>query len=56
MALSPNPFDTSLLLEGKRYPTRPNTLRPMAETRREEGMAARLAEIRGQLKLLSDYL
>jgi len=28
----------------------------MAETLPKEGIAARLAEIRGQLKLLSDYL
>jgi hypothetical protein len=54
-ALSRIPFST-ILLEIKRYPTQPNTLRRMAETRRDEGMAARLAEIRGQLKLLSDYL
>src|SRR4029450_11825554 len=30
--------------------------RPMAETLPKEGISARLAEIRGQLKLLSDYL
>jgi len=28
----------------------------MAETLKREGISARLAEIRGQLKLLSDYL
>jgi hypothetical protein len=28
----------------------------MAETLPKEGISARLAEIRGQLKLLSDYL
>jgi hypothetical protein len=28
----------------------------MAEMLQKEGIAARLAEIRGQLKLLSDYL
>jgi len=28
----------------------------MAETLHKEGLSARLAEIRGQLKLLSDYL
>jgi hypothetical protein len=28
----------------------------MAETAPKEGISARLAEIRGQLKLLSDYL
>jgi len=28
----------------------------MAEMIQKEGIAARLAEIRGQLKLLSDYL
>jgi len=28
----------------------------MAETVSKEGISARLAEIRGQLKLLSDYL
>jgi len=28
----------------------------MAETLTKEGISARLAEIRGQLKLLSDYL
>jgi len=28
----------------------------MADTIQKEGISARLAEIRGQLKLLSDYL
>jgi hypothetical protein len=32
------------------------TRRLMAETLPKEGISARLAEIRGQLKLLSDYL
>jgi hypothetical protein len=34
----------------------PNTLISVAETLPKEGISARLAEIRGQLKLLSDYL
>jgi hypothetical protein len=38
-------------VEDGQYP-----LRAMAETLPKEGISARLAEIRGQLKLLSDYL
>jgi hypothetical protein len=34
----------------------PLTFGAMAETLPKEGISARLAEIRGQLKLLSDYL
>jgi hypothetical protein len=36
--------------------TRTLLCRRMAETLPKEGISARLAEIRGQLKLLSDYL
>jgi hypothetical protein len=57
-----------LFLPGKTVEDGPNTLvsgnpqisaetrRPMAETLPKEGISVRLAEIRGQLKLLSDYL
>jgi hypothetical protein len=55
MALSGNTVE-----DGREYPVRGNPQTSlnhlMADTLPKEGFSARLAEIRGQLKLLSDYL
>jgi hypothetical protein len=40
----------------RRFRTEPNILHCMAEAASTESVPARLAEIREQLKLLSDYL
>jgi hypothetical protein len=44
--------------DGREYPVRgnPQTFHPMTDALPKEGFSTRLAEIRGQLKLLSDYL
>jgi hypothetical protein len=39
-----------------KFRSRPGNLLPMAEVVPKEGASTRLAEIRGQLKLLADYL
>jgi hypothetical protein len=45
-----SPYLEHTVEDGPEYPV------DMAESLKTEGISARLAEIRGQLKLLSDYL